>query len=312
MGRYSIKDLEHLSGIKAHTLRVWEQRYNIIEPKRTPTKIRYYDDEDLRLILNISFLNRNGHRISKIAKMESDEIQEAVRRISDSNLEFPNQVNALVIAMVGLDEERFEKIISTNTLQFGFEKTMMQIVYPFLEQIGILWQTGSINPAHEHFISNLIRQKLIVAIDGQISPLEADAKKYALFLPEGELHELSLLFANYVVRSRQAKAIYLGQNLPLKDLGSVCEAYEPDFVFSVITSYPSAEELTAYLVELRRRVGDSQIILTGYQVIQMRDQLPDDIIVVGNLEEFIDLIDSQMNEESQGRGRITSGIRSIG
>ncbi|MEM6347663.1 MAG: MerR family transcriptional regulator, partial [Bacteroidota bacterium] len=210
MGTYSIKDLEQLSGIKAHTLRVWEQRYGIIQPSRTPTKIRYYDDADLRLVLNISFLNRNGHKISKIAKMTGDEIQNTVMRISDSNLEFPNQVNALVIAMVNLDEERFEKIISTNTLQFGFENTMLHIIYPFLERIGILWQTGSINPAHEHFMSNLIRQKLIVAIDGQIRSQNPNASKYLLFLPEGEQHELSLLFSAYIIKSRHNKVIYLG------------------------------------------------------------------------------------------------------
>ena len=124
MGVYSIKDLEQLSGIKAHTLRVWEQRYDILQPKRTPTNIRYYGDDDLRLVLNISFLNRNGLKISHIAKMSFDEIQVLVRKISSSNLEFPTQINALIIAMVELDEAGFEKIISTNTLQFGFEKTI--------------------------------------------------------------------------------------------------------------------------------------------------------------------------------------------
>ncbi|MEO1451160.1 MAG: hypothetical protein AAFV07_16640, partial [Bacteroidota bacterium] len=113
-----------------------------------------------------------------------------------------------------------------------------------------------------------------------------------LFLPEGELHELSLLFATYVIKSRQGRAIYLGQNLPIKDLGSVCEAYTPDFVFSVITSYPSAEEMLPYISELRRRIGSTRIILTGFQAIKMRDKLPDDILVVGNLDEFIDLVDS--------------------
>lgn len=250
MGRYSIKDLEQLSSIKAHTLRVWEQRYEIIQPKRTSTNIRYYDDADLRLILNISFLNRNGYKISNIAKMSGQEISEMVVGISDSNLEFPNQVNALVIAMVNLDEVRFEKIISTNTLQFGFEKTMMNIVYPFLSRVGILWQTGSINPAHEHFITNLIRQKLVVAIDGQLSPQNPQAKKYVLYLPEGEQHELSLLFAAYVIKSRHNRAIYLGQSLPLKDIELIGEVYNPDFVMTIITSYPTKDEIIAYVLSL--------------------------------------------------------------
>lgn len=291
MGRYTIKDLEQLSGIKAHTLRVWEQRHEIITPKRTPTNIRYYDDADLRLILNISFLNRNGYKISKIAQMSHEDIRETVKRISDSNLEYPNQVNALVIAMVNLDEERFEKIISTNTLQFGFENTMMNIVYPFLGQIGILWQTGSINPAHEHFITSLIRQKLIVAIDGQVSPQNPDAKKYVLFLPEGEMHELSLLFGAYIVKSRHNRAIYLGQSLPLKDLSMIVDLYEPDYVFTIVTSYPAQEDLLPYLGELKRLCPQQKLLITGYQAISQQKKIPGDVTVFKTISELIDFVD---------------------
>ncbi len=296
MGRYSIKDLEQLSGIKSHTLRAWEQRYDIIQPKRTQTNIRYYDDSDLRLLLNISFLNRNGQKISKIAEMKHDEIREAVRKIADSNLEFPNQVNALVIAMVNLDEERFEKIISTNTLQFGFENTMMNIVYPFLKQVGILWQTGSINPAHEHFITNLIRQKLIVAIDGQITPQNPNAKKYALFLPEGEQHELSLLFAAYVIKSRHNRAIYLGQSLPLKDLSVIIDVYEPDYIMSIVTSYPSKEEVGAYVDELVIAASNCQVLLSGYQVLQQKNNLNAKATVFANIQELVQFIDKHSEQ----------------
>jgi DNA-binding transcriptional MerR regulator len=271
---------------------VWEQRHSIIEPKRTSTNIRYYDDADLRLILNISFLNRNGHKISRIAEMSHDEIRDSVMKISDSNLEFPNQVNAMVIAMVNLDEERFEKIISTNTLQFGFENTMMNIVYPFLGQIGILWQTGSINPAHEHFITSLIRQKLIVAIDGQLSSQNPNAKRYVLFLPEGEMHELSLLFAAYVIKARHNKAIYLGQSLPLKDLAMVAELFEPDYVLSIVTSYPSKEDVPAYVKELNRVCAKQQVLLTGYQVIQQADKLPKDVRVLRSIPDLIQFVDA--------------------
>jgi DNA-binding transcriptional MerR regulator len=294
VGTYSIKDLEQLSGIKAHTLRVWEQRYGIITPRRTPTKIRYYDDEDLRLLLNISFLNRNGLKISHIADLSSDEIHEQVRRISDSNLEFPNQINALVIAMVNLNEARFEKIISTNTLQFGFERTMLNIVYPFLERIGILWQTGSINPAHEHFITNLIRQKLVVAIDGQVSSQHPDAEKYVLFLPEGELHEISLLFSAFVIKSRNNKVIYLGQSLPLKDIQSVCEVYNPDYVFTVITSHPAADNVAEYLNELKKRSGNKHILVSGYQALQAKDlKSGDGMTVFQNVKGLIHFVEER-------------------
>ncbi|MEL6255944.1 MAG: MerR family transcriptional regulator, partial [Bacteroidota bacterium] len=292
MGKYLIRDLERLSNIKAHTLRVWEQRYGIISPKRSATNIRYYDDKDLQLVLNISFLNRNGHKISKISKMEPAEISEKVRKISASNLEFPNQVNALVIAMVNLDEERFEKIISTNTLQFGFENTMLKIVYPFLARIGILWQTGSINPAHEHFITSLIRQKLIVAIDGQISPPNPQAKRYVLFLPEGELHEMSLLFAAYLIKSRHNKVIYLGQNLPLKDLELILELYKPDYLVSIITSYPSGDDLSGFLQKMKDMCTNEEIILYGYQVINQLDVVPEGITVFQQIESLIEFVDT--------------------
>ncbi|MEM7511288.1 MAG: MerR family transcriptional regulator [Bacteroidota bacterium] len=307
MARYSIKDLEHLSSIKAHTLRVWEQRYNIIIPKRTTTNIRYYDDSDLRLILNIAFLKSNGHKISKIAGMTPEEIANMVMKISDSNLEYPNQINAMVIAMVNLNEERFEKIISTNTLQFGFENTMLNIVYPFLNRIGILWQTGSINPAHEHFITGLIRQKLIVAIDGQLTSQNPHAKKYVLFLPEGELHEISLLFAAYIIKSRHNKVIYLGQNLPVSDLSTINDIYDPDFVFSVITTSPTKNEVIAYAKELKKQFEQKGVLLSGHQVLSQKEKLPPGVIVLDTIQDLVQFVDehSQMPFDMDNVNRIS-------
>ncbi|MEX0883706.1 MAG: MerR family transcriptional regulator, partial [Cyclobacteriaceae bacterium] len=203
MKYYSIKDLEQLSGIKAHTLRIWEQRYKILKPKRTETNIRYYDDDDLKLILNVALLNDNGFKISKIAKLNMEDIKSEILKLTERSFKFDDQIHALIIAMVELDEERFEKIISTNILKIGFELTMINIIYPFLSKIGILWQTGSIHPGQEHFISNLVRQKLIVAIDGQM--YTGGGKKFLLFLPEGELHEISLLFSSYLLKSNGHK-----------------------------------------------------------------------------------------------------------
>jgi DNA-binding transcriptional MerR regulator len=291
VGIYSIKDLEQLSGIKAHTLRIWEQRYDIIKPKRTPTRIRYYDDNDLKLILNISFLNRNNYKISKIAEMEEEEISDMVIHITNSNLDFPNQVNAMVIAMVNLDESRFEKIIATNALQFGFEKTMMSIIYPFLQRIGILWQTGNINPAHEHFISNLIRQKLIVAIDGQLIDPHPEARKFVLFLPEGELHELSLLFASYILKSRRHKVVYMGQSLPLEDLKTVNEVYQPDFYFTVVTSFPNQEGLVQYLKEVTESYPTAELLVSGFQAISNESVIPQGARLIKDIPEMIAFVD---------------------
>ncbi len=291
MGTYSIKELEQLSGIKAHTLRIWEQRYNIIQPKRTASRIRFYNDDDLRLIMNISLLNKNNYKISRIAEMEEEEISDTVIQISNTNLDFPNQVNALVIAMVNLDENRFEKIISTNVLQFGFEKTMLCILYPFLQQIGILWQTGNINPAHEHFISQLIRQKLIVAIDGQIREPHPDAKKFVLFLPEGELHELSLLFTAFLLKSRQHQVVYLGQNLPMSDLQTVHEVYKPDYYFTVFTSFPNQDGLENYLQELVDAYPSAQVLVSGYQVLSRPEVVPQGVNLIRDVPEMVGFID---------------------
>ncbi|WNJ19534.1 MerR family transcriptional regulator [Pontibacter sp. G13] len=291
MGRYFIKDLEHLSGIKAHTLRIWEQRHGVVEPKRTDTNIRYYDDEDLKHIMNVAYLNRNGMKISRIAKMSRVEIQEAVKSLGETNLEFPNQVQMLILAMVHLDEDRFEKILATNTLQFGFERTMMEIVYPFLGEIGILWQTGSINPAHEHFVSSLIRQKVVVAIDGQVKHFTPATKTFILFLPEGEMHEISLLFAAYLLRSRGHRVIYLGPNLPLDNLPSICEVHEPDYMMSIFTTYPGPEDVPQYLSDLEGYVGKVKLLISGYQALLSKDSFPEHAQVFKTVAGFISYVD---------------------
>ena len=151
MSRYSIKDLEQLSGIKAHTVRVWEQRYKLLNPKRKETNIRYYDDHDLKLILNVALLNDNGIKISKIAKMSVEEMKAEVLHLTERSFAYDDQIHSLVLAMIEFNEERFEKIIATNILKIGFEQTMLNVIYPFLSKIGILWQTGSIHPGQEHF-----------------------------------------------------------------------------------------------------------------------------------------------------------------
>ncbi len=291
MTTFSIKDLEHISGIKAHTIRIWEQRYDLVQPKRTDTNIRYYDDSDLKLILNVSLLKDNGFKISKIAKMSEGEIQREVIRLSEADLNYPDQMHALTIAMVDMDEDRFEKIISSSILKIGFEKTMLKIVYPFLSKIGILWQTGAINPAQEHFISNLIRQKLIVAIDGQYSAYNANAKKYMLFLPEDELHELSLLFASYIIKSRQNIPVYLGQSLPLIDLKEVYDIHQPDYLITIATSYPTSSKIQQYVDRLSKSFPESTILISGFQVVGQGIEPAANVIVFNQIQELIEFVE---------------------
>ena len=289
MSTYSIKDLEQLSGIKAHTLRIWEQRYNLLQPKRTDTNIRFYDDEDLKLILNVALLNENGVKISKIASMAPNELREEVMKLTERSLTHDDQIHALTICMIEMDEERFDKILSTNILKLGFEQTMLNIIYPFMSKIGLLWQTGAINPAHEHFISNLVRQKLIVAIDGQIT--QGGGKKFLLFLPEGELHEISLLFANYLIKSKGHKVIYLGQSTPNDDLLSVYKLHQPDYLLTIITTSPSSEYVQDYVTALSERFTSAQILVTGYQVIGQDLTFPENVLQMSYIRDIKDLLE---------------------
>jgi len=296
LANYSIKDLEHLSGIKAHTLRIWEQRYGLIDPKRTDTNIRFYDQEDLKLVLNVSLLKDNGYKISKIAEMSLPELQAAVLKVADKANSFADQIYGLTLAMIDLDEQRFEKIISSNTLKIGFERTMLNIIYPFLSKIGIMWMTDAINPAQEHFISNLIRQKVIVAIDGQYETFDEKAKKYMLFLPEGELHELGLLFANYLIRTKGNKVIYLGQNMPFHDLSMVYKVYEPDYLLTILTSRDKSRNATEYLSALSEKFPNSSILVSGNQVIGQDLDLPENVVQIANPLNLLRFIEEHQPE----------------
>lgn len=286
MSTYSIKDLEQLSGIKAHTLRIWEQRYNLLSPKRTDTNIRYYDDDDLKLILNVALLNDNGYKISKIAGMAMEEMREEVVKLTERSLTHDDQIHALTICMIEMDEERFDKVLSTNILKIGFEQTMMNIIYPFMSKIGVLWQTGAINPAQEHFISNLVRQKLIVAIDGQVS--KSNGKKFILYLPEGELHEISILFAAFLIKNQGHKVIYLGQNTPSDDLLAVYKLHQPEYLVTVITTSPSAEYVQEYLEALAERFSDTKIIVSGYQIVGQDLKLPKNVFAMHYIRQLKD------------------------
>lgn len=295
---YSIKDLEQLSGIKAHTLRIWEQRYRFIIPKRTETNIRFYDDHDLKLVLNIALLKENGYKISKIAVMNPGEIRSEVLKFTEKNLRYPEQIHALTLAMIDLDEDRFEKVMATNILKLGFENTMINIICPFLSKIGVLWQTNSINPAQEHFISNLIRQKLIVAIDGQFVSNTEKVHKYLLYLPEGELHELTLLFMHYIIKARKNKVVYFGQNLPFEDLQPIYDIHNPNFILTVITTSPPANKIQPYVDRLSDTFPETSILLSGYQVIGQDLRTKSNVKIFSRIDHMISFVEENTLEHT--------------
>lgn len=272
MAKYSIRDLAQLSGIKAHTLRMWEQRYKFILPQRTCTNIRYYNDEDLRLLLNVAILQNKGCKIGNIAKLSSNEIGEQVKEILRCTSTTDCLINALTNAMIVFDEGQFEMWMSQAIERFGLETSMRQIIYPFLERIGVLWMTGTINPGQEHFISNLIRQKIIASIDKLGLPpcLPTSSKHFLLFLPEGELHEIGLLFLCYLLRTRHHRVTYLGCSVPLDDVVSVAQCVQPDYLYTIVTSSTIEDSMEKsmeqYIQQLAVRLPKQQLVFSGKQI----------------------------------------------
>ncbi|OWY24920.1 MerR family DNA-binding transcriptional regulator [Sphingobacteriales bacterium UPWRP_1] len=287
MAQYSIKDIENLSGIKAHTLRIWEQRYELFKPHRTDTNIRYYTDNDLKLILNVVLLSKQGYRIGAIAKMSEDEIKSNVYSLSKTDLKYEVHITELTQAMIDIDEEVFEKTIATCILQYGLTKTMLNIIYPFLVKIGYMWVTDGINPAQEHFITNLIRQKIIVAIDGQVVKYNEQTKHYLLFLPEGELHEISLLFLTYLLKSRNHRITYLGMSVPLNDVSEAVSIKNPDYLYTIFTSSPSDEDLYDYVQALSDSFAGKQVYISGIKLMSYTQTPPPNICFLHTLEEVM-------------------------
>ena len=293
MSNYTIKVLEHLSGIKAHTLRMWEQRYGLLAPERAGgNNERRYGNDEMRHLLNVSLLNRNGYKISRIAKMSRRDVENEVMRITAGRQPYDVHVDALIVAMVEMDEHRFEKLFNTVLLQHGFEKTILQVMFPFMRKIGIMWQVGSIVPAQEHFVSNLLRQKMIVAIDGQEYVQKPWSKRVVLFLPEGELHELSLLFLLYKFRSEHHRVFYLGQSVPFSDLQSVVMTASPDFIFSVFTTYPRESEFNGYVKSLSESFPTQKIMLAGLQLVHHEPPPHENVTVFQNIQETCEFIEA--------------------
>ncbi|MFO8235377.1 MAG: MerR family transcriptional regulator [Bacteroidales bacterium] len=286
MSTYSIRELEKLSGIKAHTIRIWEKRYNIIQPKRTETNIRYYSNSDLKKLLNITILNRQGWKISDIAKLEDKEINRKVRDFSYDSTDIESQIEKLVIAMVDLDEAKFDQILSNAILHDGFEQTIINLIFPFFKKIGLLWQTGSINPAQEHFVSNLFRQKLMVAIDNLRIANKENAKKFILFLPENEFHELGLLFYSYLIKKSGHNVIYLGSSVPFEDLLETSKFIQPDFLFTSITSTFDAKGLKKYIGYLSSEFSKQTIFITGRKIHEEDIEIPANAEIVSSPLEF--------------------------
>jgi len=290
MAVYSIKDLEKLSGIKAHTIRIWEKRYDLIKPHRTNTNIRYYTDNELKKILNVSVLNRHGIKISNIAKLNEEALKEEIMRISDLNPSNDNIIDSMIISMIDLDEFKFSNIINKQISKRGFKDTVIRIIYPFLNKLGVLWVAGDVNPVQEHFVSNLIRQKIIAAIEHLSVPFNPEASRYLLYLPEGEWHEIGLLFAHYLLKEAGQEVIYLGQSVPYSEILSAGAAINFDYILVSTTVMQSEFDFIQYLNDLAGAFPDKKIIFFSGFLNYRAEDLTENHIQVHNIDEFLELL----------------------
>lgn len=295
INHYSIKDLERITGIKAHTIRIWEKRYNIVEPERSETNIRNYCDKDLKRLLNISVLVRNGYKISHVAELTDDDLSQKVLEINNVNTSTNGgQLENLIVAMIDMDEVKFEKVLNSTIIKQGVERTLFEVIYPLLTQTGVLWQIGTISPAQEHFISNLVRQKIYAAIDGLSMDLGEDHKTFLLFLPEWELHDMGLLVYNYLIRKRGHKTVFLGQGIPLQDVLAIKDQVEPDYIVTSFTSLVDVARITSFLQELNMNFSSLPIYISGGQIDRLPSDLPQNIIKVLSSVDFRDNILSNL------------------
>ena len=289
MNAFTIKDLENLSGIKAHTIRIWEQRYAFIKPQRTQTNIRYYTNDELKKILNISLLNKYGYKISHINKMSENEIQEKIISLSNLQAQQERVVNEMIQCMVDMNIDSFEDILDNYITVRGFDKAITQIIFPFLERIGILWLTNHINPAQEHLVTNIIRQKLITGIETVFTHITTN-KLVLLFLPEGEHHELGLLYICYLLKSRGIKTLYLGADVPVSDLEFVCKFKKPDYLYTHLTSATGNFNLDKFLHQVQLRLEHFPLVISGQLTANYKKQLPQKVSFKTSLQEVIDYI----------------------
>lgn len=255
---FTIKDLENISGIKAHTIRIWEKRYNLLEPKRTDTNIRYYSHQNLQKLLNVVLLTKNNFKISKIAKMSEEEILLQSREIAFASGVNDDAINAFKLSMLQFDKVLFNSTYNKLLKTKSFREIFKEVFIPFLNHIGLLWQTDTLIPAHEHFISNLISQKIHLSTENLENGSKQNKKIYILYLPENEIHELGLLYLNYELVLRGSQTIYLGQNLPLDNLSYFFKNKQELCFITSLTVQPYEDKIEDYFNQIESILKDTK------------------------------------------------------
>ena len=289
---FGIRDLENLSGIKAHTIRIWEKRYGLLKPERTETNIRTYSLQSLQKLLNVTLLYNNGYKISKIADLPEDQIVQQVREIVAQNSVKSHAINAFKLAMINFDQSLFQKTYSGLLAERAFREIFWEVFMPLLHELGLLWQSDTIGPAHEHFITHLIKQKIYTSTEKlqSLEPSKTD-KVFVLFLPENEIHEIGLLFVNYELVLRGYKTIYLGQTIPLESLVDLKKYYDDPIFVSYFTVIPTKDDLGQYFIDFQDKLHSelsSQLWVLGRQTEHAaKADLPENISLYHSIEQLL-------------------------
>ncbi len=288
---FSIKDLENLSGVKAHTIRIWEKRYDLLQPERSGTNIRTYDIENLQKLLNVSLLVNNGFKISKLAKMSQDEVYHNVKSTSIESISNAQHINAFKLAMLNFDQELFDVTYNKMLAVCSFREIFQETFLKLLDEIGVLWMTNTITPVHEHFVSTLIQQKLLLNIERVQGLSDGSEKVYALFLPLNEIHELGLLYVHFELLLRGFKSIYLGASVPIENLLELQKVFSEVHFVSYFTVSPGVERVSSYLDEVHEKIIDGSqdsLDVLGARVKDMKsNELPKNIDVHGSIKDFV-------------------------
>ena len=294
MIRYSIADLENITGIKAHTIRIWEKRYNLIHPFRTNTNIRYYDNDQMKKLVNVASLIRSGMKISKISQLTSDELMDKVNNQLSENASTETSVyetytGKLITAGLEFDETVFNQVYANAQLRYGLQVTYEKILIPLMNRVGMFWCTNHMNPAQEHFVSNLVKQKLNAAIDSLPPPTNRQ-KPCLLFLPQNEDHEIGLLMTKYLLRNAGKEVVYLGQRVPFDNLKGTVEQIKPGkLIFFMVQMHP-LEQLQEYLDLISKEFRDIQIFLSGFPYILSNLNIPSNIVWMKTPEDFNEML----------------------
>ena len=288
---FSIKNLEHLSGIKAHTIRIWEKRYNLFEPERTNTNIRLYNLENLQKLLNVTLLYNNGFKISKIASLSPQEINENVHKLTINKNADDWSIGLFKLAMINFDQRLFTKTFNDLLEQFSFSEIFKNVFVPLMNELGVLWQTNSISPSHEHFITSLVKQKIhAMCEDLQQKSTRRTDRRFVLFLPDNEIHELGLLYLQYEVLNNGFQCVFLGQSVPIESLRNLIDIGEPITFISYFTIEPAQDKIESYLNTFNSEIIeniDSELWILGYQVQFMSDEMPDKMRKFSSIDDVI-------------------------